>query len=85
MEGCDYLNLDYYLLECSTCVLTKVVEQVRPIKVYKNFKEAKQQIKKDQKGKIGVYCLVNLINGQIYIGSSINLAVRMGQYLNTTY
>ena len=85
MEGYDYLNLDHYLLECSTCVLTKVVEQVRPIKVYKNFKEAKQQIKKDQKGKIGVYCLVNLINGHIYIGSSINLAVRMGQYLSTTY
>ena len=47
--------------------------------------EDKEQIKKDQKGKTGVYCLVNLNNGHIYIGSSINLAVRMSNYLNTTY
>jgi group I intron endonuclease len=84
-DGCDYLNLDYYLLECSTCFLNNVVKQVKPIKVYKNFKEDKQQIKKDQKSKTGVYCLVNLINGHIYIGSSINLAVRMSNYLNTTF
>ena len=81
----DYFNLDYSLLEYSTCFLSNVVEQIKPIKVYKNFKEAKQQIKKDQKGKTGVYCLVNLINGHIYIGSSVNLALRMSNYLNTTY
>ena len=65
--------------------LTNVVKQIKPIKIYNNFKEAKDQIKKDQKGKTGVYCLVNLINGHIYIGSSVNLAVRMSNYLNTTY
>ena len=71
--------------EYSSCFLTNVVKQIKPIKIYNNFKEAKDQIKKDQKGKTGVYCLVNLINGHIYIGSSVNLAVRMSNYLNTTY
>ena len=65
--------------------LTNVVKQIKPIKIYNNFKEAKDQIKKYQKGKTGVYCLVNLINGHIYIGSSVNLAVIMSNYLNTTY
>ena len=72
-------------MEYSSCFLTNVVKQIKPIKIYNNFKEAKDQIKKDQKGKTGVYCLVNLINGHIYIGSSVNLAVRMSNYLNTTY
>ena len=40
---------------------------------------------KDQKDKIGVYCLVNLINGNIYIGSSINLTSRMRNYLNNYF
>ena len=44
----------------STCFLTKAVEELKPIKVYSNFKQDKQQIKNDQKNKTGVYCLVNL-------------------------
>ena len=81
----DSVNIDYSLLAYSTCLLYNVVEQIKPIKVYNNSLEDKEQIKKDQKGKTGVYCLVNLNNGHIYIGSSINLAVRMSNYLNTTY
>lgn len=81
----DYLKLDYSLLGYSTCFLTVLVEQIKPIKVYNNFKEAKQLIKKYQKDKTGVYCLVNLINGHTYVGSSVNLAIRMSNYLNTTY
>ena len=84
-KNLDYFTIDYSLLKCSTCFLTKVVEQIKPIKVYSNFKEDKQQLKKDQKDKTGVYCLVNKINGNIYIGSSVNLAVRMMNYLNTTF
>jgi group I intron endonuclease len=37
---------------------------------------------KDQKNKTGVYILVNLVNGHNYVGSSINLAGRMLNYLN---
>jgi group I intron endonuclease len=56
-----------------------------PIKIYKNFKEDKDIILKEQKEKSGVYCLVNNINDHLYIGSSINLASRMKNYLNTTF
>jgi len=84
-ENLNYFNINYSLLNCTTCFLIKTVEQIKPIKVYKNFKEDRQQIKKDQKDKTGVYCLVNKINGNIYIGSSVNLAVRMMNYLNTTF
>lgn len=35
-----------------------------------------------KKDKSGVYCLVN---GNIYIGSSINLANRMRSYLNNNF
>ena len=75
----------YFDIECSTCFLSKIVEQIKPIKVYKNFKEDRDQLMRDQKEKTGVYCLVNLTNGHIYIGSSFNLAVRMRNYLNTTF
>jgi hypothetical protein len=56
-----------------------------PIKIYNNLKEDRAQILKDQKDKSGVYCLVNKINGHNYVGSSINLANRMKNYLNNTY
>ena len=69
----------------TTCFLTKTIEQIKPVKVYNNFKEDRLQLIKDQKNKVGVYCLVNLINGHIYIGSSINLAVRMRNYLNKAF
>jgi hypothetical protein len=58
---------------------------VHPIYIYKNFKENKVIIMKEQKDKTGVYCLVNNINNHVYIGSSINLSSRMKNYLNTTF
>lgn len=66
-------------------ILNKAVEEIKPIKVYNNFKENKTKIKIDQKDKIGIYCLLNLINGNIYIGSSVNLAARLNNYLNNTF
>jgi group I intron endonuclease len=82
---CDYSieYLDYFSM--TTCFLTKAIEEIKPIKVYNNFKEDRLQLIKDQQIKVGVYCLVNLINGHKYIGSSINLAGRMRNYLNNSF
>jgi len=82
---CDYTieSLDSFIM--ATCFLTKTVEQIKPIKVYNKFKEDRLQLIKDHQNKAGVYCLVNLINGHTYIGSSINLANRMRNYLNNTF
>jgi group I intron endonuclease len=87
-ECLDNFNIEeshYNYMNRSTCFLSKVIEQIKPIKIYNKFKENRLQLIKDQKDKTGVYCLVNLINGKIYIGSSVNLAVRMRNYLNTTF
>ena len=81
----DFYNYYCCYCKCSFCFLTKIVEQIKPVKFYKNLKDDKQQLIKEQKNKAGVYCLVNLKNGNIYIGSSINISVRMRNYLNTTF
>ena len=72
-------------INSSICFLSKIVEKVKPIKVYTNLKENRNNLMKDQKGKTGVYCLVNKLNGHFYIGSSVNLSVRMRNYLNNTF
>lgn len=56
-----------------------------PIKIYKSLKNDRVKLLKDEKDKSGVYLLVNNINGNIYIGSSINLANRMRSYLNNNF
>jgi group I intron endonuclease len=55
------------------------------LKKYYNLKENKVEILKQQKYKSGVYCLINNINNHSYVGSSINLASRMKNYLNNTF
>jgi len=78
-------TLDNSFVECNSIFLNKIIPKIKPIKVYDNFKNDRLNLIKDQKDKKGVYCLVNLTNGNIYIGSSINLSVRMRNYLNTTF
>ena len=39
------------------------MDPVKPVKYYNNFKDHSLQIKIDQFNKTGVYCLLNLING----------------------
>ena len=68
-----------------TCFLMVQVKLINPLKVYSNFKEDRLQLIKDQKNKAGIYCLVNLINGHTYIGSSTNIQVRMRNYLNNLF
>nr|WDW20856.1 hypothetical protein [Valsa mali var. pyri (nom. inval.)] len=56
-----------------------------PLKTYVNFKEDIPCILKQLKERSGVYCLINKINGHSYVGSSVNLASRMKNYLNNTF
>jgi group I intron endonuclease len=56
-----------------------------PLIIYDNFKENRVNILKEQKDKSGIYCLINKNNGHSYVGSSINIASRMRNYLNTTF
>ncbi len=58
---------------------------LKPVKIYHNFKENTSDIVKKLKGMSGVYYLINNVNGHSYVGSSINLASRMKNYLNTSF
>jgi len=88
-ENLDYFtnknNSNLLLLDCtSTCFLSNVVKQIKPIKVYNSLKKDRLLLK-EQKDKTGVYCLVNLMNGHIYIGSSVNIEDQMKSYLNNSF
>lgn len=60
-------------------------QDLKPLVVYDNLKEERSRILKEQKENSGVYCLINKVNGHSYVGSSINLASRMKNYLNNTF
>lgn len=70
-------TFDNHLLKFS-CFITNTIKKmnVQPIKIY-NTPPPKGEINKikirkdfyNKKG--GIYCLVNLLNGNIYIGSSV--------------
>jgi group I intron endonuclease len=79
-------NFNNFIRHYSSSIPEKdIIKNLNPLKIYKNFKEDRTNIIKEQKDKIGVYCLVNNINNHVYIGSSINLASRMKNYLNTSF
>ena len=61
------------------------IQGIKAEKVYDNFKENRVKIIKEEKNRSGVYCLVNKVNGHLYIGSSINLASRTRNYLNKAF
>uniref|UniRef100_A0A896YT25 GIY-YIG endonuclease n=1 Tax=Coniophora puteana TaxID=80637 RepID=A0A896YT25_9AGAM len=54
-------------------------------KTYLNPLEQKNEILLDTKGKSGVYCWVNLLNGKCYIGSGVILNTRLIDYFQDWY
>ena len=95
----NYYNLNTIVKPIQACQFHKInnidsdninnkednIKNLNVILRYPNFKENKSAVLKQQKDKSGVYCLVNKINGHSYIGSSINLASRMKNYLNNAF
>jgi group I intron endonuclease len=71
-------NIDQYKVKDDNII------KFKPVKAY-NLKIDRIQILKNEKDKSGVYCFINNINGHTYIGSSINLASRMRNYLNNAF
>jgi group I intron endonuclease len=53
--------------------------------VYTNVNSEKLKILKYNRGKAGVYRLMNLVNGNSYIGSSIDLGKRLRCYFITKH
>ena len=55
-------------------------DDVKPVVIYANADEDKLNILAYNRKKIGVYRWINKINGNAYIGSSVNISVRMYTY-----
>lgn len=60
-------------------------KHIKPLIMYNSLKNDKLDLFKYLKNKSGIYCLYNNINGNSYIGSTINLNSRIKNYLNKTY
>lgn len=56
-----------------------------PVFVYSDLKTEKALILTDNKGKSGVYMWTNMVNGKIYVGSSVDLSKRLRNYFNISY
>ena len=56
-----------------------------PIMVYNNTDLDKERIILDSKNKAGVYQFINLLTGQSYVESSINLNRRLKEYYSYKY
>jgi hypothetical protein len=64
---------------------SKLDEILIPVAVYSNSDVDKKQILKDNKGKTGIYRWTNLVNGKTYVGSSIDLSIRLSKYYSKKY
>ena len=53
--------------------------------IYSNLEKDKAKIYSDNKGKSGVYCFKNKINGSVYVGSSVDLKKRFKYYFSVNY
>jgi len=53
-----------------------------PVVTYTNSDQDKLDIFKENKGKSGIYRRVNKKSGKSYIGSSLNLSLRLSQYFS---
>ena len=54
-------------------------------KIYENPISQREQIRKENNGKIGVYAWINNINGKFYIGSGNPLYLRISDYYQNWY
>jgi GIY-YIG catalytic domain-containing protein/NUMOD1 domain-containing protein len=57
---------------------------IKPVNHHINLNQPliQSQLLEDNRGKAGIYMWTNLKNGNIYIGSSVNLSPRLLKYLN---
>ena len=58
------------------------VSSIIPVVCYNNAKFHKRIIIKENRGKAGIYRWINNLNGKSYVGSSINLTIRLNVYFN---
>jgi GIY-YIG catalytic domain len=63
----------------------KLNVEIKPVKYYNNMYDFKSIFIKDNKNKSGIYKFTNKLNGNFYIGSSLNLSKRFTNYFSLSY
>ena len=58
---------------------------ISPVKIYENADTQKMQILMENKTKSGIYMWVNLLDQKKYVGSSMYLRRRLGQYFSVNF
>lgn len=82
-RGCNY-NL-IHRRNYSQVANAQWKESIIPVVIYTDANLNKSIILKDTKNKAGVYRWVNKVNGNTYIGSSVNLSRRFRVYYDFSY
>ncbi len=52
---------------------------------YSNVEELKNKICKDNNKKTGIYMWTNKISGESYVGSAVNLSIRLNNYFSPVF
>lgn len=55
------------------------------VREYSNLVDKSKEALNENKNKAGVYMFINKVNGKKYVGSSVNLRTRFGEYFNPNY
>jgi len=81
-----YINCNYRKFSSKKDTNKKALSicKIKSVNHYINLNQpiTQSQLLADNRGKAGVYMWTNLINGNTYIGSSVNLSPRLLKYLN---
>jgi len=79
---CDFFSDSSTLLTAFICSPAPLILFLVPVVTYSNPVIQKKAIYSENKGKSGIYLWRNKINGKIYIGSSVDLRVRLKCYFS---
>lgn len=83
LAPCDFMNIK---LKKNTFLKDRCFSSGQPsTPFYANADTQKLGVLKDNKGKVGVYLWINNITGKKYVGSSVQLGIRLSQYFNINY
>lgn len=77
-----YPNFLYLLQTNHSNSTYTIVGSVASVTIYTNADIEKNLVIKENRGKSGIYRLINKITGKSYVGSSVNLSRRFNKYYN---
>ena len=75
------IDLNSFIMADSSFILSCFV----PVLIYPNVEMNKSKVISENKGLAGIYIWTHIKSGKIYIGSAVNLSLRLSYYLKKSY